>query len=276
MSLARFTNWRRDPEAAADGVAATEATLMAKKKGPSGYAIDFGGRNITMESLMGGKPIGPDVMMRKLWAYIRRERLTSGASRGTQMLTGKGGRLVVLSREKRFKTALTRMLEHGESSTVEFKEALRWDHRQDAGTTPSVAEAVAIKTIAGFLNSKLGGTLLIGISDDKTIVGLDRDYLSLGRPGGREQSNADRFQLHLRNLVAAQIGPDISNLCVETEVVSRENQDVCVVRVSPSPSPIYVGEGKAKAFYLRVGPATRELNVKETVAFCQERWPRRS
>ena len=55
-----------------------------------------------------------------------------------------------------------RALEQGESSTVEFKEALRWDHHQDAETPASIAESVAIKTIAGFLNSKRGGTLLIG------------------------------------------------------------------------------------------------------------------
>jgi predicted HTH transcriptional regulator len=124
------------------------------------------------------------------------------------------------------------------------------------------------------LNSKRGGNLLIGIADDKRIVGLDRDYLSLGRPGGREQSDADRFQLHLRNLVAAQIGRHISNHSIETAIVPHEEKDVCVVRVSPSPTPVYVGEGRTRAFYLRVGPATQELNVEETVAFCRKRWPR--
>jgi len=166
-------------------------------------------------------------------------------------------------------------LDRGESSTVEFKEALRWDQWQGAVAKASVAEAVAIKTVAGFLNSRRGGALFIGVADDKQIVGLDRDYQSLGRPSTREQNDGDRFQLHLRNLLAAQIGRDISNLCVETAVVMQEGKDVCVVRVSPSPTAIYVGEGKTKAFYLRVRPATQELNVEETVAFCRERWPRR-
>jgi schlafen family protein len=256
--------------------AVTEETLMAKKKGGlSGYAIDFVGRNITMESLMGNKPIDPQMMTRKLWAYIRREGLArtslrSGASRRTQMPTHKGWPLVVSSQKTVFKAALTRALEQGESSTVEFKEALRWDHRQDAGTKPSVAEAAAIKTIAGFLNNKPGGTLLIGIADDKRTVGLDQDYLSLRRSGGREQSDADRFQRHLRDLVAAKIPRDISNQCIETAIVPHEEKDVCVVRVSPSPTPIYIDE----AFYLRVGPATQKLNMEETVAFCRKRWPR--
>jgi hypothetical protein len=171
---------------------------------------------------------------------------------------------------------LREALDRGESSTVEFKEALRWDHWQDAGTKASVAEAVAIKTVAGFLNSKHGGTLFIGVADEKKIAGLDRDYQSLSRTSAREQSDRDRFQLHLRNLLAVQVGPDITNLCVETAVVSREEKDVCVVRVSPSPTPVYVGGGKGKAFHLRVGPATQELNVEETVAFCRTRWRRRS
>jgi hypothetical protein len=249
-----------------------------------GYAINFRGCNITMESLMGTKPIGPSEMTKKLWAYVKRQRLAyevhvrrishrSGASRATQISTGKRRLVVVPSQNRSLKAALLRALEQGESSTVEFKEALRWDHLQNAGTRSSVAEAAAIKTIAGFLNSKHGGTLVIGIADDKKTVGLDGDYRSLS--GGREQRDADRFQLHLRQIVAAaQIGRHIINQCIEMAVVPHEEKDVCVIHVRPSPTPIYVGHGRTMAFYLRVGPATQELNLAEAVAFCRKRWSR--
>jgi hypothetical protein len=180
---------------------------------------------------------------------------------------------------------LREALQRGESSTVEFKEALRWDRWQDkqnqaddprkVAQTKAIAEMVTVKTVAGFLNSRLGGTLFIGIADDKKIVGVERDYESLVKPGedrGGQDKDRDRLQLHLRNLLAAKIGHEISNLCVETAILSRDGKDVCVVGVSPSPTAVYVPDVKGKAFCLRVGASTVGLDVEEAVAYCQERW----
>jgi hypothetical protein len=148
----------------------------------------------------------------------------------------------------------------GESSTAEFKEALRWDRwqgKQDQPDDPrtveqtkAIAEMVAIKTVAGFPNSRLGGTLFIGIAGDKEIAGVERDYESLVKPeenrAGQEK-NRDRLQLHLQNLLAAKIGHQISNLCGDTAILSRDGRDVCVVGVSPSPAAVDVTAVKRKA-----------------------------
>ena len=180
---------------------------------------------------------------------------------------------------------LAEALEKGESQTVEFKESLRWDHWKSAdepdgqrkpAERTGLAEAIAVKTIAGFLNTRLGGTLVIGIADDKTVVGLDLDYDSLAKPGDDRlglEKQRDRFQLHLRNLLASKIGRDLSNLCVTTAILSRDGKDVCIGNVSPSPTPVYITGPKGKSSYLRVGAATDELDVEEAVAYCRERWP---
>jgi hypothetical protein len=173
-------------------------------------------------------------------------------------------------------------LQKGESSTVEFKESLRWslagqpDDPGKRAAQKGASEAIAVKAVAGFLNSRLGGTLLIGVADDRKIVGLDRDYESLARPGegpiGADKQR-DRFQLHLRNLLAAKIGQDVSNLCVGMTIVLRDGKDVCLVYASCSPTPVYIAGAKSKAFYLRVGASTVDLDVEEAVAYCRERWP---
>jgi hypothetical protein len=169
---------------------------------------------------------------------------------------------------------LVEALQEGESPTVEFKESLRWDSK--VPEAKGVAEAIAVKTVAGFLNSRLGGTLLIGVADDRKIVGLDHDYESLAKSGedpvGPDKQR-DRFQLHLRNLLAARIGQDVSNLCVAMTIVPRDGKDVCLVHASSSRTPVYIAGPKAKAFYLRVGAATVELDVEEVVAYCHQRWP---
>jgi predicted HTH transcriptional regulator len=57
---------------------------------------------------------------------------------------------------------------------LEFKSSLRWGVPE--GGVNKTLEKVIVKTIAGFLNSKDGGTLLIGVADNGTILGLEGDY----------------------------------------------------------------------------------------------------
>ena len=74
-----------------------------------GYEMSFRGCHITMESVMGTKPLNPSQMTKRIWSYIRRERLfakaaaqrvtpRSRATRGTHMSSGKGRPLLVPNR----------------------------------------------------------------------------------------------------------------------------------------------------------------------------------
>ena len=51
------------------------AKSIVKKKPFGGYAINFKGCTETMEAVMGGAPIGPSEMTKKIWAYVKRKRL---------------------------------------------------------------------------------------------------------------------------------------------------------------------------------------------------------
>jgi len=48
---------------------------MAKKKACGGYAISFKGCKDSVEKVFGSSPIGPSVMTKKIWAYVKRKRL---------------------------------------------------------------------------------------------------------------------------------------------------------------------------------------------------------
>jgi hypothetical protein len=48
---------------------------MPAKKNFGGYAVKFGGRTESLESVMGDKPIGPAEMTKKLWTFIKKHRL---------------------------------------------------------------------------------------------------------------------------------------------------------------------------------------------------------
>jgi hypothetical protein len=185
---------------------------------------------------------------------------------------------------------LSQALQTGESATVEFKGSLRWDQwqvprrasdtREDERRRTAekgVAEGIAVKTVAALLNGRSGGVLLIGVADDKRVVGLERDYESLvkqGEGGRSRDKDRDRFQLHLKDLLTARLGRDITKLYVDIAILPVDNADVAVVHARPAPSPVYAAEGKAKAFYVRVGASTLALDVEETVAYVENRWPK--
>jgi len=69
--------------------------------------------------------------------------------------------------------SLSEILKQDENRFLEFKSSLRWDYRQEK--LNPILEDVIIKTVAAFGNSD-GGILLIGVDDDKNILGLQNDY----------------------------------------------------------------------------------------------------
>jgi predicted HTH transcriptional regulator len=64
------------------------------------------------------------------------------------------------------------LIQGGESDRLEFKSSLRFD-LETLSVNKDLTKTV-VKVIASFLNTR-GGTLLIGISDDGTPLGLDPD-----------------------------------------------------------------------------------------------------
>jgi type I restriction enzyme R subunit len=88
-----------------------------------------------------------------------------------------------------------------ESSNLEYKATLRT--HADSGETFKPHESATLKTIAAFMNGREGGTLLIDVSDDGTIHGLDSDYASRPKQG---QDPRDWFQQHLSNIISTSMG----------------------------------------------------------------------
>lgn len=154
----------------------------------------------------------------------------------------------------------------GESATVEFKSSVRWDMRENRLNEP--LKFSVIKTVAAFLNSN-GGTLLIGVDDDRKVVGLKGDYGQFKKADSR-----DAFENWLTTQFVDQFGKPASRLYSLTfhEV---EGHDVCRIEVQPSPSAVYVDEkgGKAVQLYIRTGNASRALDTREIIEYSRHRWP---
>jgi hypothetical protein len=150
----------------------------------------------------------------------------------------------------------------GESSAVEFKSTLRWDLIQNK--INKALEKVIIKTIAGFLNSE-GGTLLIGVSDDGNVIGIEKDLETL------KKKDIDGFQQLLVHLITNYLGVEyVSYIKINFEEVNGKK--VCIVKVDNSPQPVFVKEQNIKEFYIRAGNLTKLLDSEKTYNYIQIHW----
>ena len=159
---------------------------------------------------------------------------------------------------------LTALIAKGESANLEFKSSFRWDLKENK--INRALENVVLKTLAGYMNSG-GGTLLIGVADDGSIVGLECDYKTL------KKQDRDGFEQALMTAVATQLGADACH-SVQTVFQSIDHKDVCRVLAAPGHRPVYLRSGESPKLYVRTGVSTRELNVQEAVNYMDARWKR--
>jgi hypothetical protein len=153
-------------------------------------------------------------------------------------------------------------IKRGESATLEFKSTFRWDLREQR--VNRALETVVMKTLAGYMNAQ-GGTLLIGVADNGSIVGLEHDYSALKKP------DRDGFEQILMTSVATRLGGDACK-CVQCIFHSVGDHDVCRVIVGEAHRPVYLRDGETPKLYVRMGVSTRELNVQEAIDYTATRW----
>ncbi len=153
---------------------------------------------------------------------------------------------------------LEELISGGESDLVELKSTLRVNLH--TGQKDSRMEHAILRTLAGFLN-KDGGTLIVGVSDDGSPIGLDVDGFD----------NEDRMGLHLVNIVNRSIGPDVWAF-MHANFDDLDEGRVLAVRCDKAPDPVYVRDGNTERFYVRTGPSTTELPVRVAMKYIAQRF----
>jgi predicted HTH transcriptional regulator len=159
------------------------------------------------------------------------------------------------------------LIAEGESERLEFKQTLRFDI--ETQSLNKKLEDVVIKTIAGFTN-QAGGTLLIGVSDEGVVTGIEPDYATL--TGG----NRDKFELHLTHLLNVHFGPAFRASRVQISHPVVGGKALCRVDVQRSPTGVVVkmpdrNGNHSERFYVRMGNSTHDLSLSQMTAFMASR-----
>lgn len=158
--------------------------------------------------------------------------------------------------------SLQEIIKQGENDKVEFKETFWYDIKTALKNRDLKNEIT--KALCGLLNH-YGGLLLIGVSDNCVIKGLERD-LSLF--SGDIIKNRDNLLKDVHSICTEHLGHQFINLLIITYKTVNE-KEILTIEVSPSDEPVF---HKNNTFFLRNGPQTIVLDGPKLASYILKRF----
>jgi predicted HTH transcriptional regulator len=117
-----------------------------------------------------------------------------------------------------------------------------------------------LKTITAFLNSN-GGILLIGVSDEGAINGIEADAFQ----------NTDQFYRHYTNIIKTRIGNEYLPF-IQSSLILIQNHQVLKIECKPCNSPVFLQTDETEEFYVRAGPASVRLEGRKLLDYVDEKF----
>lgn len=145
-----------------------------------------------------------------------------------------------------------------ESKTLEFKQTLSLEIKRN--TKEKYLETACLKTLAGFLNSD-GGILLVGVTDDKSPVGIETEVEKL------HKGSKDKFLLYFKDLIREHIGLDFDPF-IDFALVPVDGKTILRVDCKEGANPCFIGN----TFYVRTNPATDVLEGHKLIQYISIRF----
>jgi hypothetical protein len=157
------------------------------------------------------------------------------------------------------------LIARGETQDVEFKATFRWDGR-DGSDNPHMGR-MAVRAIASLMNTR-GGTLLIGVADDRTLSGVDADIAHFSAQG---RDGVDLFQRTLATEVRDRLGAAVAGQ-IDIRLLQLDGKHVCVVRAPSSAKPVYYADKERRELFIRSGTTTASLDIEQAADYIRSHW----
>lgn len=127
-----------------------------------------------------------------------------------------------------------------------------------------------VTAVCSMGNDSHGGFVYLGVRDDGTVVGLERD-LKLGGFSDYE----DKFANHIHDTLVSILQDEVFVTSrLQIKFTRREGATVCIMAVLPAEEPLFVHVGDAPKFFIR-GSAPRAVRLKgrSMIRYCRSRFP---
>jgi len=150
------------------------------------------------------------------------------------------------------------LLRMGESEQVEFKGSIRtnlYTKQHDKRMEYSL-----LKTIVAFLNTK-GGTLLLGVSDEGEILGLEQDNFK----------NKDKMKLHISMLLDMYMRSELLKE-INFESTSINHKNIMKVICGRAKKPVFLNYNGSEEFFVRIGPSSVKLRGSKLISYVNSRF----
>ena len=123
-----------------------------------------------------------------------------------------------------------------EENILKIEEKIRDinEHSKKVKNIDKIIIHSALKTICAFANTN-GGYLLLGVSDDKKIFGLEQDYNSFN-----QDKNRDGFGKYFDSMLKDYFGDSFSSSLLEKEFLKFPDGDILIVKVNKSLEEIFL------------------------------------
>ena len=154
------------------------------------------------------------------------------------------------------------LIKKGENEFFELKSTLRMNlHTNEFDKKIEIS---VLKTINAFLNSE-GGILLIGVSNNGEILGIEKDKFE----------NIDKFNLHLTNIIKEKIGKSQMHLIKIQNILIGE-KTIVRINCEKSDSPIFLKLSQnEEEFYIRSGPSSTQIKSSDLVEYIGRKFERK-
>jgi len=159
------------------------------------------------------------------------------------------------------------LLEVGETSFLELKTTFHWDSSKNM-INEEFRDAI-LKTIAGFSNSD-GGTLLIGVSKDKEIMGLEDDYNTFSE-------NSQEFKENLDSLIQHSYNDEFDTDLISISYPLVNEIEICQIDIKKSDTPAFLKLTDKygltnEHFCVRFGNSTDEYQGEKIPTYIRQRF----
>jgi serine/threonine protein kinase len=161
---------------------------------------------------------------------------------------------------------IERLLASDETATLEFKSSLCMPVQAKPGDSVTekelrrVMQQRVLQAIAAFHNTE-GGTLIIGVTDDRKVIGIEVDYPALRKP------NSDYWRQTFDSLVSDYLGPAVMT-SVKLQLEPWNEKTIAIIRCLKRDEPTWLGDD----LFIRRTTSTKKLATRDAVAWCRQNW----